>query len=92
VPASDVEKLIIKSVREHLKPCPSIDDRDLITTQLARVEVQPKQLIIHLTGAPSATAKSRSLLASTTTICRLMLRAASCTSTFCARDDERLIC
>jgi len=59
VPASDVEKLIIKSVREHLKPCPSIDDRDLITTRLARVEVQPKQLIIHLTGAPSATANRR---------------------------------
>jgi hypothetical protein len=50
VPATHVEALVIKSVREHLKPSQSIDDRSLITARVARVEVQPKQLVIHLAG------------------------------------------
>jgi site-specific DNA recombinase len=48
VPATDVEALVIKSVREHLKPAQPIDDRDLVETHVARVEVQPTQLIIQL--------------------------------------------
>jgi hypothetical protein len=43
VPATDVEALVIRSVREHLKPSQTIDDRSLINTQVARVEVQPGQ-------------------------------------------------
>jgi site-specific DNA recombinase len=39
VPACDVEKLVIKSVREHLRPCPSIDDRGLSTTH--RIKTSP---------------------------------------------------
>ena len=58
VPATDVEALVIKSVREHLKPSQPIDDRSLISTRVARVEVQPKQLVIHLTE-PKATANRR---------------------------------
>ena len=54
VPAAAVEALVIKSVREHLKPSPSIDDRGLITTRIARIEVQAKQLVIQLTCEPSA--------------------------------------
>jgi site-specific DNA recombinase len=49
VPATDVETLVIKSVREHLNPSQPIDDRTLINTRVARVEVQPKQLVIQLT-------------------------------------------
>jgi site-specific DNA recombinase len=55
VPATDVESLVIKSVREHLKPSQPIDDRSLICTRVARVEVQPKQLVIHLTEEPKGT-------------------------------------
>src|SRR5271169_4026551 len=47
VPATDIEALVIKSVREHIKPSQPIDDLSLINTRLARVDVQPKQLVIH---------------------------------------------
>ena len=59
VSASHIEALVIKSVREHLKPSQSIDDRSLITTRVARVEVQPKQLVIHLAGEPNAIANRK---------------------------------
>src|SRR5205807_9804551 len=49
VPAADIEALVIKSLREHLKPPAPIDDPSLIDTHIARVEVQPEQLAIHLT-------------------------------------------
>src|ERR1039458_6984147 len=47
VPAADIEALVIKSVREHLKPSVSIDDRSLINTHVVRVEIQADQLIIR---------------------------------------------
>jgi len=55
VPAIDIEALVIKSVREHLKPSQAIEDRSLIHTRVGRVEVQPKQLVISLTEEPKAT-------------------------------------
>ena len=48
VPAAEIEALVIRSVREHLKPSQPIDDRRLINTHVARVEVQPEQLVIQL--------------------------------------------
>ena len=51
VPAADIEALVIRSVREHLKPSQEIDDRSLVNTHVARVEVQPEQLIIQLAEA-----------------------------------------
>src|SRR5580693_4993734 len=48
VPAADIEALVIRSVREHLKPPQEIDDRGLVNTHVARVEVQPEQLVIQL--------------------------------------------
>ena len=51
VPATDIEALVIRSVREHLKPSQEIDDRALVNTQVARVEVQPEQLVIQLAEA-----------------------------------------
>src|SRR6266853_6855820 len=51
VPAADIEALVIKSVREHLKPAAPIDDRSLINTHVARVEIQPEQLVIHFARA-----------------------------------------
>ena len=49
VPAAEIEALVIGSLREHLKPLPSMDDRSLVGTHVARVEVQPQQLVIQLT-------------------------------------------
>jgi site-specific DNA recombinase len=54
VPATEIEALIVKSVRDHLKPSQSIDDRGLIHTHVSRVEIQPDRLIIHL-AEPSNT-------------------------------------
>ena len=48
VPAADIEALVIRSVREHLKPSQEIDDRSLVNTHVARVEIQPEQLVIQL--------------------------------------------
>jgi hypothetical protein len=36
------------SVREHLEPSSQMDDRNLINTHVARIEIQPEQLIIQL--------------------------------------------
>jgi hypothetical protein len=63
VPATDVEALVIKSVREYLKPSQHIDDRSLINTRVARVEVQPKKLVVHLTGEPKTTANRKKIRA-----------------------------
>jgi len=48
VPAAEIEALVVRSVREHLKPAAPIDPRSLIDTHVVRVEVQPEQLVIHL--------------------------------------------
>jgi len=39
---------------DHLKPSQPIDDRSLVNTHVARVEVQPDQLVIQL-AEPSST-------------------------------------
>jgi hypothetical protein len=48
VPATNIEALVLKSVREHLKLAEPIDDRELVDNHVARVEVKPGQLIVHL--------------------------------------------
>ena len=48
VPAAEIEALVAKSVRDHLEPSSQMDDRDLVDTHVARVEVQPEQLVIEL--------------------------------------------
>jgi hypothetical protein len=48
VPATEIEALVVKSIRDHLRPVQPIDDRSLLNTHIARVEVQPDQLVIHL--------------------------------------------
>jgi len=56
VPASAIEALVVKSVRDHLKPSEPIDDRGLVHTHVARVELQPDQLLIHVAEAPKTKA------------------------------------
>jgi site-specific DNA recombinase len=57
VPAVDIEALVIKSVREHLKPLVSIDDRSLVNTHVVRVEIQEDQLIIRFSQAQKSNGK-----------------------------------
>jgi site-specific DNA recombinase len=53
VPATVIEALLVKSVRDHLKLSQPIDDKGLIHAHVARVEVQPDRLIIHLAEPPN---------------------------------------
>jgi site-specific DNA recombinase len=48
VPAAEIEALVISSVRERLKLSSLVDDRALIETHLARVEIQPGTVVIKL--------------------------------------------
>jgi site-specific DNA recombinase len=48
VPATEIEAVVTKAVREHLRPRPAIDDRTLIESHAARVEVHSDRLIIQL--------------------------------------------
>jgi hypothetical protein len=50
-PAAEIEALVARSVRQHVKPSTPIDDRRLIDTHVVRVDVQPEQLVIELTQA-----------------------------------------
>ncbi len=48
IPATEIDALVIRSVLDHLKPSAPTDDRSLVDTHVARVEVQPEQLVIQL--------------------------------------------
>jgi len=54
VSAAEVEAVVIRSVREHLKPSEPIDDRSLIHQHVTRIEVDPEQLVIELAGPPGS--------------------------------------
>src|SRR4051812_42081262 len=49
VPATDIEALVARSVRKHLKPSEPIDDQSLVADYVKRVEIQQERLIIQLT-------------------------------------------
>jgi DNA invertase Pin-like site-specific DNA recombinase len=57
VSAGEIEAVVIRSVREHLKTLEPIDDASLIKQNVARVEVQPEQLVIQLAGPQGADAQ-----------------------------------
>jgi site-specific DNA recombinase len=57
VPAAEIEATVIKSVRQYLKPQTAIDDQDLVRAHVARVEVQPEQLVIRLAQRRQANLK-----------------------------------
>ena len=48
VPATEIENLVIQSVRDHVKPPEAIDDRGLVEVHLERVEIRPDRLIVRL--------------------------------------------
>ena len=51
VPAVEIELLVVRSVREHLKLAGPTNDKDLVTAHVERVEVHPDQLVIQLPAA-----------------------------------------
>src|SRR5262245_30607880 len=51
VPAAEIETLVITSIRERLKLSASGEDRGLIDTYVARVEIRPGQVVIKLVKA-----------------------------------------
>ena len=51
VPAVEIEALVVKSVREHLKLSASFDDLSLVNTHVVRIEVQASQLVIQFAPA-----------------------------------------
>ena len=53
VPATAIEAMVVKSIRDHLKLPQPIDDQSLIHNHVARVEVQQGRLVIHLAEPPS---------------------------------------
>ena len=57
VPAQVVETLVAKAVRAHLAVAAEIADAALINSHVVRIEVQPDQLAIELTGAKAANSK-----------------------------------
>src|SRR5262245_25409036 len=48
VPATEIEALVIKSVRERLKLSALVNDRALVSTYITRVEIKADELIITL--------------------------------------------
>jgi DNA invertase Pin-like site-specific DNA recombinase len=59
IPATEIEALVVRSVREHLKQPAEIEDAMLINTHIVRVEVQSGQLIIELVNAKGADRKRK---------------------------------
>ena len=51
VPAAEVEALVVRSVREHLRLLQPFDDRSLADTHIKRVEVRSERLVIQLARA-----------------------------------------
>jgi site-specific DNA recombinase len=54
VPATEIETLVVGAVRERRNLSQEIDDRSLITTHVARVEVCAEELVIQLAEASGA--------------------------------------
>jgi hypothetical protein len=54
VPAVEIETLVIRSVRDHLKLKEPTDEKAFVSNQVERVEVQPDHLVIRLSQTPTA--------------------------------------
>jgi site-specific DNA recombinase len=54
VAATEIENLVIQSVRDHVKPPEAIDERGLVDAHIARVEVRPDRLIVELNQTAAA--------------------------------------
>ena len=54
VAATEIENLVIQSVRDHVKLPEAIDDRGLVDAYVARVEIRLDQLIVELNQTEAA--------------------------------------
>src|ERR1043166_5732108 len=59
IPAAEVEDILVRALRDHFSQSEHMDDRTLIGTHLARVEVQTAQLLMHLTNQRQNAEKAR---------------------------------
>jgi site-specific DNA recombinase len=48
VPATEIETIVARFVREHLNLSQAVEDKTIIDTHVRRVEIHPQQLSIHL--------------------------------------------
>jgi hypothetical protein len=67
IPAAEIERLVTRSVRDHLNQSAEIEDAVLINTHVARIEVQSDQLVIELAdvkGIRSKRSRGRKVLVS----------------------------
>jgi DNA invertase Pin-like site-specific DNA recombinase len=65
IPAAEVEGVVTRSVRDHLKQSAEIEDAVLINTHVARIEVHSNQLVIKLAdgkGIGSKRSRARNVL------------------------------
>jgi DNA invertase Pin-like site-specific DNA recombinase len=51
VPAAEIEALVIRSVREYLKLKEPMDDKDLVSTHIERIEIKTDQIVIQVSQA-----------------------------------------
>jgi DNA invertase Pin-like site-specific DNA recombinase len=54
IAATEIENLVIQSVRDHVRPVEVIDDHRLVNAYIARVEVRPDQLAVKLIQTETA--------------------------------------
>ena len=54
MPAAEIEGVVVRSVREALRLAEPVDDPTLVHTYIARIEVQPEQLVIELSPTKKA--------------------------------------
>jgi site-specific DNA recombinase len=59
VPAAEIEALVGRAVREHLEDSTQTDDRDLISSHVARVEVRADQLAVELKAPKQGQTRAR---------------------------------
>ena len=59
VPATEIEVLVVNSVRERLKLSASVDDRSLINTHVTRVVIRLGQVVVNLVQGQVPKRRSR---------------------------------
>ena len=59
VPASEIEELVMKSVRDQLGLSADLDDKALVQNHVTRVDLRPDRLVIELAEMKGAKAKRR---------------------------------
>lgn len=59
VAAEEIERLVIKSLREHLGLEQQTDDRATINEHVSRVEIRSDEIIVHLAQAEESNASSQ---------------------------------